>query len=529
MILLISACGGDGAHGINGTGTAAGASAAPPPASPLPAASTVAQHCAAPRATDQAGSLDSEMSWIRSFSNETYLWYAELPTVDPAPYRLGATVPYVNPANNAPRSVTLNTNYQLVDAYFNSQRTAALTASGKPKDRFHFTYSTSVWQALSRTGTSAGFGFQVALVTSAPPRKVIVSLVEPGSTAAANGIVRGSEILGVNGVDVVTGADVATLNEGLFSPQTGMSYTFLLRDVAGGPTRNVSMTASAITVVAVPDAKTLPPPNERVGYIAFHDHIATAEIELLLAVAHLKDANQGSGIDDLVLDMRYNGGGFLDIAAELAFMIAGETATTGKFFEQLSYNDKRPVGLNLANSTTPFHNKTLGFFGAVGQALPQLSLHRVYVLTGSATCSASEALLNGLRGVGVEVIQIGATTCGKPYGFVPQDNCGTTYFTIQFKGVNALGYGDYVDGFSPGGQSGTPDSLPGCVVADDFSHALGDPQEHLLSAALQFRSDRTCPPLLAKAQAAQAPGDNAGGLALSRPPWRDNRIYRQLN
>ena len=57
--------------------------------------------------------------------------------------------------------------------------------------------------------------------------------------------------------------------------------------------------------------------------------------------------------------------------------------------------------------------------------------------------------MNGLRGVGVEVIQIGSTTCGKPYGFYPTDNCGTTYFTIQFKGVNDAGFGDYSDGFSP--------------------------------------------------------------------------------
>ena len=54
-----------------------------------------------------------------------------------------------------------------------------------------------------------------------------------------------------------------------------------------------------------------------------------------------------------------------------------------------------------------------------------------------------------LRGIDIEVIQIGSTTCGKPYGFYGLDNCGTTYFTVQFRGVNAKGYGDYSDGFSP--------------------------------------------------------------------------------
>jgi len=118
----------------------------------------------------------------------------------------------------------------------------------------------------------------------------------------------------------------------------------------------------------------------------------------------------------------------------------------------------------------------------------------VYVLTGASTCSASEAIINGLRGVNVDVIQIGSTTCGKPYGFYPADHCGTTYFTVEFKGVNALGFGDYTDGFSPnntpvvGGTRGS-----GCSVADDFAYALGDPNEGRFAAALQHRNTAQCP------------------------------------
>ena len=80
---------------------------------------------------------------------------------------------------------------------------------------------------------------------------------------------------------------------------------------------------------------------------------------------------------------------------------------------------------------TPFHNRSLGFDPTlpVNTPLPTLNLSRVYVITGSGTCSASESVINSLRGVGVTVYQIGSTTCGKPYGFYPTDNCGTTYFT----------------------------------------------------------------------------------------------------
>jgi hypothetical protein len=122
---------------------------------------------------------------------------------------------------------------------------------------------------------------------------------------------------------------------------------------------------------------------------------------------------------------------------------------------------------------------------------------RVAVITGQDTCSASESIINSLQGVGFTVYQIGSTTCGKPYGFYPQDNCGTTYFSIQFQGVNAQGFGSYGDGFSPANTTpaaGVP--VAGCSVADDFGHALGDPNESRLETALAYLANpqpATCP------------------------------------
>src|SRR5207253_6520166 len=138
------------------------------------------------------------------------------------------------------------------------------------------------------------------------------------------------------------------------------------------------------------------------------------------------------------------------------------------------------------------YTQTLGFSAAAGTPLPALDLPRVFVLTGPGTCSASESVLNSLDGVGVQVIQIGATTCGKPYGFYPEDNCGITYFSIQFKGVNAKGFGDYADGFVPAGTGAA--GLLGCQVADDFAHQLGDPAEARLAAALGYAAGQPCPP-----------------------------------
>ncbi len=81
---------------------------------------------------------------------------------------------------------------------------------------------------------------------------------------------------------------------------------------------------------------------------------------------------------------------------------------------------------------------------------------------------------------------MGEPTCGKPYGFYPTDNCGTTYFTIQFRGVNAAGFGDYTDGFFPSESPLEPYEVMGCDVSDDFAAALGDQSEDLLATALGY-------------------------------------------
>ncbi|MEO1359914.1 MAG: peptidase, partial [Pseudomonadota bacterium] len=129
-----------------------------------------------------------------------------------------------------------------------------------------------------------------------------------------------------------------------------------------------------------------------------------------------------------------------------------------------------------------------------------LDLNRVFILATEDTCSASEAVINGLRGIDVEVVLIGDTTCGKPYGFFPQDNCGTTFYTIQFQGANDKGFGDFADGFIPANSSASFGiSVPGCQASDDFTKVLGDETEGLLAAALQYRTAGTCPPVTTKA------------------------------
>ncbi|MET3130450.1 carboxyl-terminal processing protease [Oxalobacteraceae bacterium GrIS 1.11] len=513
------------------TATSAGAGAGY--TAPLQLASaSVAHQCVAPRPSgmidpytqqpygDVQGSLTAEKQWIRAFVNETYLWYQDVVDLDPALFIPGATVAYTEPSNNSERKMALSSNFDAVNAYFNSQRSMQTTNSGKPKDQFHFTYRTDEWQALSNSGNSVGFGMQVALVSSAPPRKAVVAYTEPGSPASTGNVARGAQLISVNGVAIADG-DPAPLNEALFAPIAGKQYNFQVLDQGSAAPRNVTLSAGNVTSTPVQNAGTLPAPYGNVGYIQFNDHIATAESQLIAAVTTLKANNGGKGVDDLVLDLRYNGGGLLDIASEMAYMIAGPNATASKNFETASFNNKNPFGVN-AGAGTPFHNVTQGFSTTAGQALPQLGLGRVFVITGNGTCSASEAIMNGLKGAGIQVIQIGNTTCGKPYGFIPQDNCGVTYFTIQFKGVNHLGFGDYADGFIPAGTGATANNLPGCVVPDDFTKPMGDITEARLAAALQYRHDGTCPvPASGYNKVAAARRD----AVLGRSTLRENRFF----
>jgi hypothetical protein len=419
------------------------------------------------RFADVLGTRTDENNWLRSWTNQLYLWYREVPDQDPANFTTAA--------------------------YFDLLKTTATTPSGADKDKFHFTVSTADWFALSQSGQQVGYGAQVLFIDN-------VDLVNDNTQAGIN-----------------------TLNAGLSPTTVGETHTFVVQDLGAAGTRTVTLRADTVTSAPVQNVRTISTTTGTVGYMQFNDHLATAEAALAAAVNTLRT----TGITDLMLDIRYNGGGYLDIASELAFMIAGAGPTAGRPFETLQFNDKYPstdpvTGLPL--TPTPFHSTSRGFSVAAGQQLPPLNLSRVFVLTGPGTCSASESIINSLRGVGVDVIQVGSTTCGKPYGFYPQDNCGTTYFSIEFRGVNALGFGDYTDGFSPANSTVVTTPVPGCSVADDFTHALGDAAEGRLSVALSYRQNPACPAPtgIGGAKISDALGSSDGVMIKS--PLLENRI-----
>jgi carboxyl-terminal processing protease len=435
----------------------------------------------------QEGTLDIEKQWVSAYVNEAYLWYDKVPAVD-------ATLASYSDRADVPRSL---------DAYF-----AALTEI--PEDRFSFTYPTKAWKALQQAGVTFGYGIELFRNSATPPRGYRIAYVEPNSPASNAGLLRGDVLVSADGIlaDDNTPAGVAALNAAL-APTTATAHAFVFS--RNGVTQpQVNLQAGNVTLDPVPIATVQTLAGARIGYLLFNDHVLTAERKLIDAITRFRD----EGVQDLVVDLRYNRGGYLYLASELAYMIAGPQRTARAVFEQQRYSDKRASRTNSRDATTPFFNVSClpdaNFRCASNAALPHLSINRVWILTGRDTCSASEALINGLRGVDVDVRLIGNTTCGKPYGFFARDNCGISYMPMEFAGVNAKGFGDFASGF--------PATCPGI---DDFSKPLGDPTEGLFQSALFNRGANACTTLtgFGKTDTAAA----AGGL-LTTQRARGHRI-----
>ena len=485
--LLLASCGGGGGGTSGPTipiGGGGGGSGDPTwTQGQFQPASNFKSRCEVPRAgsDDRAGSYLFEKHWLRSWSNETYLWYNEIPDINPA-----------------------NSDYPFPIDYFDILKTDATTASGAPQDRFHFTFDTEEYDQLVNSGASAGYGARIALLDTTPPdREAVIAFAEAGSPAANAGMTRGTQIIEVDGTPIADG-DADALNAGLFPASEGESHTFLIRKPGSTVDETVSVTSAIVERQPVHTQTTDTLPNgDTVGYVLFNT-FGTRSAESALFDAF--ESFEAQNIDHLVLDLRYNGGGFLDISAELGYMIAGSN-TNGHDYETLVFNDKNPTTNPVTGERlepTPFYSMAQGFSVNSGTRLPTVNLDTVYILSTSGTCSASESLINGLEGADVNVVLIGTTTCGKPYGFYATDNCGTTYFTIQFRGENDKGFGDYADGFSPfEGSTTTGEPVDGCILADDFSTPLGNTGEALYSAALNHIETGNCP---------------AGAAADTRPP-----------
>jgi carboxyl-terminal processing protease len=467
LALTLAGCGGGGSSGGSTPPPP------PPPTSGIPPSSEFAGTLLKPNGGKDAADWDAasctdarQKSWNRSNLNEDYLFYKEAPLASINPDTFTGTVP------------------QLFEAY--------TTRALPQRDRFSFVITQAQAEAVFQSGTSTDLGLE--LRREAGTNLIRVAYTEPASAAGRAGIKRSGILATVNGTNSSTGLTQAQI-DAVFASAPGTVVNVGIQATVGGPITNYALTSGTYASTPVLVDKVLP--GTTVGYLA-HTSFSTPVGETQLADAFKRFAT--AGVTDLVVDLRYNGGGYIFISAQLGYMVAGGSgaATNSKVFEQFTFNDKR----SNENVAVPFFSTITNFLGnpRANEALSGLNLKRVFVLVSGSTCSASESFISSMRGIDVQTVLIGSTTCGKPYGFSQENNCTLSYFPIEFEGRNNKG-----EVFPGTGIT------PTCAVGDDLTKELGDPTEKMLAAALTYRTTGACPTVAAASGALSKP------RALSEP------------
>lgn len=325
----------------------------------------------------------------------------------------------------------------------------------QPFDRFSYITDAAQNTALFEDGELFGFGWRLIRSSQTDVR---FGFVYPQSPIAAENVERGDYLLAINGVHPLdmTGNqwdEFLGTGEEVVTPE----LTILSK---AGEERVISVTKEIFLLDTVLDSRVIDNGGSKTGYMAFTSFLETSNDEIDTAFEEFED----SGVTELVLDLRYNGGGRISVANKLASKIVGPELA-GQIFAEISFNDKyssENVEYNLVPPTFP------------------LSLSRVVVLSTSSTCSASEMIINGLKPF-IDVVQIGSTSCGKPYGSSPHEGCGKAMNALQFRFVNASGVGDYYEGIPAD-----------CAASDDTQYPLGDVQEEMLATALNYINNASC-------------------------------------
>lgn len=226
-----------------------------------------------------------------------------------------------------------------------------------------------------------------------------------------------------------------------------------------GTQQTITLTSVAYKSDYVMSPKVFLINGNNVGYFAFDSFLGAnsgqdTKNELDKVFADFKAKN----VTELVLDMRYNGGGYGTVSSYLGSLIAPSSAV-GKVFVSAVHNSK----YSKYNSTDYFKSLT-----------NSLKLSRISIIVTKGTASASEELINGLKPV-MTVKLIGNTTHGKPVGYYALPVMDSYVFPVALKNVNSVGFDNFYQGF-------TVDK----VQTDDITRDLGDPSEACLKSALDY-------------------------------------------
>ncbi len=369
-------------------------------------------------------SVSEQKQFVDDVMRDIYYWVDELPTID-------------------------------LDA-FDSPEAVLEALVFEPLDRFSSIGDAEADDAFFSASQfiGVGLGLQVA-----EDDRLFVTQVFSDGPAAAAGLVRGYEVLSINGLTAAEVINGDGISAAFGADEIGVNVDLRYADFNGAQA-DVSFAKALVTIEPVPVTSILNVGGETVGYLAFRSFVEPAFDELDAAFASFAQA----GATGVILDLRYNGGGLISVAEYLGNLLGG-TTTAGEIFArrvhnaQNAFRDEETLFLDNANS---------------------LDLAKVTVITTDATASASELVINGLAPF-LDVSLIGDRTFGKPVGSYGFTFCEKIIRPTSFANANADGVGDYFDGFAVD-----------CSADDDLARDLGDPQEGMLAEAIAFMETGNC-------------------------------------
>ncbi len=477
ILALLSACGGGG-------GSTSGTVSTPIATAPAPTPTATAT----PTPTTTAGcSLRERQDWAAAQLREWYLFPETLPAT-------------LNPAS-----------YTSVDTYIDA---LTATARSQGRDRY-FTYLTSIAaeNAYYASGETAGFGFRLS--TNSTARRVFIAEAFENTPALAAGIDRGTEILAIGTSasnlrsvsDIIAAEGSAGVTNALGVNTPGTARVFRIRSTAG-VTTEVTVAKADYALDPVSNRygyKILDDAGKKVGYVNLRTFISTAESGLRTAFAAFKAA----GVTEVIIDLRYNGGGLVSIANTFGDLLGGNRTTSDVF----SYTTFRPEKSN---------NNSTKFFAPQPQSIATTKLA---VIGTSGTASASELVTNAMIPyLGKNLALVGTNTFGKPVGQIALDRpaCDDRLRVVAFATQNRDRSAAYYTGLA----SVVPNT---CQAADDFTFPLGDAREASIAAALNFLGGRGCTSIaLTSATASSARQSFATAPNELLMPDRPDTIQREV-
>ncbi len=370
-------------------------------------------------------SVQGQNTFVRDVMVEFYLWYQEMPDVDPALF--DSPEAYLEAVKFRPLDETFSyiANQAATDAYYSSSQFIGIGFS------------------MKQTGDE----------------QIRVSQVFPDSPASEARLTRGDYLVAVDGRSIPELIQTGQLGAALGPAQDGYRVEIEWK-TRRGEQRSAEVTKRPVTIPTVSQTEMIDVNGLPVGYLHFRNFVEPSVEALDRAFAEFRSR----GVADVILDLRYNGGGLVSVAQHLGGLIGGVRTNTRTFVEFV-HNDKNA-----------FRNQAVTFYDP-GAAL---DLPRLVVITTRASASASEMVVNALRPF-IPVTVVGDTTYGKPVGQYGFDFCDKTLFPVAFKGVNSNGEGDYFGGIPAD-----------CPAGDDLNRPLGNGEEASLAEAVHFLRTGAC-------------------------------------